>query len=97
MQLRPTLSRPGWVIGVSGFLRWQDSQYSDVANTEILAQDSYGLFDASLALQRESYRIALFGRNLSDEEYFDIRSTGLSYPTYGGAPRTYGVEISFEL
>ncbi len=82
---------------VRGSYAWQDSQYSDVANTEILAQDSYGLFDASLALQRESYRVALFGRNLSDEEYFDIRSTGLSYPTYGGAPRTYGVEISFEL
>ena len=80
-----------------GSYAWQDSQYSDVANTEILAQDSYGLFDASLALQRDSYRVAVFGRNLSDEDYFDIRSTGLSFPTYGGAPRTYGVEISFEL
>ena len=44
----------------------------------------------------DNYRIAIFGRNLTDEEFFDIRSTGLSFPTYGGFPRIFGIEISAE-
>lgn len=84
-----------WSIRMS--YSWRDSQFSDVNNTPSLAQGSYGLLDASIGLDMESYRVSIFGRNLTDEAYFDIRSTGLSYPAYGGQPRTWGIEISASL
>ena len=48
----------------------------------------------------EKLNVALFGKNLTDEEYF---STGFALEVFGdlaqrniGAPRTYGVRVRYD-
>jgi iron complex outermembrane receptor protein len=62
-----------------------------------LAVPAYGTWDAGLTYQpNDHWRATLFGRNLTDENYWDL---GLAVPwgylAYGGEPRTYGIELSY--
>ena len=76
---------------------WRDDFFTDVNNTPELAQDAYGLFDASLSYRRDNWSVSLFGRNLNDEEYIDVAiGPGFGNLSWGGAPRTYGIDISYE-
>ena len=77
-----------------------DYDFDFVADSQsrLLTQDDYGLLSARISYlpPSERWSISLWGNNLTDEEYFDDvvgNSTGLrgSY----AAPRTYGVDITF--
>ena len=61
-------------------------------------QDSYSLVNARLAYHSadERWNIAVWGNNLTDEEYYDeVVSFATAVRATVGAPRTYGVDISF--
>lgn len=79
---------------------YRDEYYNDALNTEIIKQDGYGLFDASVTFTSadDRLRVVVFGKNLADEEYFDFALfNALTTQTWGGAPRTWGVRVSYEL
>jgi iron complex outermembrane receptor protein len=93
-------------VGSFGTLTWQagytfqSEVYPTTDLSELIKQDDYGLVNASLALvtDDQAWRIALWGKNLADEEY---RTTGYNIPVLGihtgfyGAPRTYGLSVSY--
>jgi iron complex outermembrane receptor protein len=68
---------------------------TDVANNPELSQDAYSLFDASLNFSREKLRVSLFGRNLGNEYWVDVKSISQNFQAFGGMPRMYGMEVEF--
>lgn len=66
---------------------------TDFRNTVALRQEAFGLLDASIGYDVGAWNIALWGRNLQNTEFVDIRSLGLGYQNYGGQPRTFGVSV----
>lgn len=63
-------------------------------------QDSYGLLSAYVSWKSadERYGLRLFGSNLTGEEYFSFVTSTQVTDNYSAAPpRTWGVELSFEL
>ncbi|RME65080.1 MAG: TonB-dependent receptor [Alphaproteobacteria bacterium] len=75
---------------------WKDSFFTDVRNIPTLAQPSYGLLDMSLTYQMDHWRVALFGKNITRTEFVDVRSRIFNFQSFGGAPRTWGMEMSFQ-
>lgn len=69
--------------------------FTDVNNTPELEQDGFGLIDASISYDSGPIRVSVFGRNLGNTFYADIRSRGTGYQAYGGSPRTYGVQAGY--
>lgn len=67
--------------------------FTDVLNTRALEQKAYGLFDASLKYTTGMWSVSLFGRNIGNVEYADIKSANTGYNAFGGQPRTYGVQL----
>jgi iron complex outermembrane receptor protein len=63
--------------------------------------DAYGLVNARLALEHEKYGLeyALFVKNALDRVYLvgglDLRSSLGWAHSYYGAPRTFGVEVTY--
>lgn len=75
---------------------WRSETFFDRANTDLDRQEPYGLVNARLRYDADSWYVAVFGRNLTGEEYY----TGqLINPPFNcgcrtvnlGNPRTYGV------
>ncbi|MCC7199488.1 MAG: TonB-dependent receptor [Gammaproteobacteria bacterium] len=85
-----------WQVGYT----FQTKVFPTTDLSRAIAQNSYGVLNASLALTSDDgrWRVALWGKNLLDEEY---RTTGYNIPTLGvltgfyGAPQTYGVTASY--
>ncbi|RMF12151.1 MAG: TonB-dependent receptor [Alphaproteobacteria bacterium] len=75
---------------------WKDEFFTDIRNVPNLKQDSYGLLDMSLTYQTENWRVAVFGKNLTKTEYADVYSRIFNFQAFGGTPRTWGLEVSFE-
>jgi len=69
--------------------------YTDVNNTPELEQDAFGMFDANISYDRGPWQLSVFGRNIGNTFYADIRSRGTGYQAYGGSPRTYGVQMGY--
>ena len=78
---------------------WRDDYMTDLYNKPWLQQESFDLLDASLTYTSpsEKVRVSVYGKNLSDEEYFDYAADvgALDSARWGGAPRTYGVRVSY--
>jgi iron complex outermembrane receptor protein len=76
---------------------YTDSFYNDIINSDSSEHEEVTLLNASVSYtsSEEKFRVSLFGRNLTDEEY---QTSGLSvadlwnFSTYGN-PLTYGVEL----
>ena len=91
-------------------LSYQDRVFFLPANTDVMSQDAYSLLDARVAYTSANgaLELALFGKNLGDEEYFhnivqftstsDARrdpfniGNALGYPAPG---RQWGVELTY--
>ncbi|NKB35223.1 MAG: TonB-dependent receptor [Pseudomonadales bacterium] len=79
---------------------YQDEVFFDAQNSPLLSEDSYTLYNARLAWRSadENTEIALWGRNLGDEEYmvyaFDLSFLGFNEEMIG-APRMIGVSATF--
>jgi iron complex outermembrane recepter protein len=74
---------------------WRSKVFMDVLNTPFLEQEAYGLIDASAALELGPWTVGVFGRNLANKEYAEIKSAGIGYNAFGGSPRFYGVEVGW--
>ena len=85
---------------ISADYSYRGKSYFDPQNTEIIAEDGYGLLNARAAvkLDEPNVEFAVFGKNLTDEVY---KSTGFGVmDSFGwalawyGPPRTFGVQVS---
>jgi len=76
---------------------WRSHVFTDVSNDPLLEQDAYGLLDASVTYEHNNWTFGIFGRNIANQEYAEIKSAGLGYNAFGGSPRYYGVEIGMKL
>jgi iron complex outermembrane receptor protein len=66
----------GWPIGDQGELTarvdyaWVDDQYNDIQNFELAKTPSHENVNARITYRHsESWQLALYGRNITDEEY----------------------------
>lgn len=59
------------------------------------SQSSYALLNARIGYEHAGYRVALYGQNLTNREYFSAITPGTFHGTPGD-PRTYGVEVGLK-
>ncbi|MBN8607645.1 MAG: TonB-dependent receptor [Caulobacterales bacterium] len=97
-------SHPTTFLGREGeFFIAADASYrsdfsSSATPSRYLVVDGYGLLNGRVGFRAsESWAVFLWGRNITDEEYFEFLSaapggSGL-YVGYPGDPRTYGVTL----
>ncbi|MDB5581643.1 MAG: hypothetical protein JWR80_6819 [Bradyrhizobium sp.] len=78
---------------------WRDKTYVDLVNTAAAMVPAQGLLDASLVYKpNDRVTISLYGRNLTNAVFWDVGNpTTWGITVFGGQPRTYGVEIGFQL
>ena len=74
---------------------WRSHVYTDVLNTAPLQQNAYGLLNGSVSYRTGPWNLSLFGRNMLDKEYAEIKSRNTGFNAFGGSPRYYGVEAGF--
>ena len=89
------LAELGWWNARLAYNYTDETPLSD-ANSYFL--DSYGLLDASLSWTSldDHYRVAVWGKNLTDELYATTGATSNFFTTiYQSLPRTYGVELEY--
>jgi len=78
-----------------------DDHYFDAFNSPQAEQESYWVSNARLGFRSEDERlnVALWVKNLADEEYTTLRlnlaSTFNTTYNHRGRPRTYGLELSY--
>jgi iron complex outermembrane recepter protein len=86
------------MVGASLNYSWSDEfNWSFIGR---LQEDAYGVLSGQLFWETEDerYGIALYGRNLTDEEYstFSVAQASVGDHYAAAAPRTYGVEFKFK-
>lgn len=92
-------SFPWWQgeLSFAGDMSFEDETWSLVANSPAHARiDFDAILNARVKYQDDrGWSIAVFGRNLSDEEYYRASSAS-SFTTYASPPLEYGIEIGAE-
>ncbi|MDP3855704.1 TonB-dependent receptor [Phenylobacterium sp.] len=89
----------GWALTLQAGAHYSDEVFKDALNDPVLLQDSYWNFDAraALALTAHDLEIAVWGKNLGDEQHLtqgiNLAALGYGNRNYN-APRTYGVTLS---
>jgi iron complex outermembrane recepter protein len=76
---------------------WRSGVFTDLTNTAALYQRGYGLVDADANYKTGRWRFSLFGKNLQNTLYFENAAKSFSYVEFLGSPRTYGVQVNYEL
>ena len=92
------LSNGGAIRFISD-VSYSDEYYFDNENTDRRAAQERTLVGARLAYEPEDrhYSIALWGRNLTDEEYFTRTTNIINWDSiFLGDPRTYGIEVRYD-
>lgn len=64
----------------------------DANNTTTFTQDAYVLWDAEIGYQAEHFSVALYGRNLLDEQYYTFINPQI-FAGSPGDPRVFGVRV----
>lgn len=82
---------------VSGFYAQTSVRVSgptrfDAANTGTFTQDAYVLWDAEIGYATERFSIALYGRNLLDEEYYSFINPQIAAGSPGD-PQLFGLRL----
>jgi len=91
----------GGTITAQGAVSYKDDLFFSTENNPLVGQEAYTLASARLGYSTPSERwtITAFVNNLTDERYTtnvsDVRDIAASYVRTFAAPRTYGLEISF--
>ena len=77
---------------------WQDDYFTGASNSPDFHIDSYSLYNARLgyAWANQRWRLDFWAKNLGDEDYVRIRGTSGALAEYFGAPRTYGVNLTYQ-
>jgi len=83
-----------------GDLAYRSEIFHDPQNTAQITEDGFTLFNARLVYTTadESWEVALFGTNLSDEEYFSSAEFVPAFGFYNGVvgrPSEWGLSVSF--
>lgn len=87
----------------NGDARFQSSSFSDPQNFIAQRVDGYEVVNMQVGYRAENWRIALFARNLFDEDYLlRIRNVAtdtnpLNDEANVGAPQVFGAEVRFDL
>ena len=69
--------------------------YFDERNTAMFAQKKYGIVNAQLRYRLDRYTVTIYGQNLFEEEYYQFINPEI-FAGSPGAPRRYGVQLTFE-
>jgi iron complex outermembrane receptor protein len=87
---------PGTTLLHAG-VRYIDDHQVDFANKPEVANDSQTLVDASVTYELEDWYFSAFGRNLTDEDGYQIGFDVAELWTYAAPrpPRTWGVEVGY--
>lgn len=85
---------PGTAFAWAG-LRYLDEHEVDFANKPELTNDSQTLIDASFTYEYNGWYASIFGRNLGDEDGYQIGFDVAGLWSYAAprAPRTWGLEV----
>lgn len=83
-------SRAGFFVGVE-YTANGDTRYTEDGNP-FFTQGAVALWDAWVGYEAERWRVTVFGRNLSDQEYYSAITPGTGHGT-PGAPRTVAAEV----
>lgn len=83
-------------LSFRGGYSWRSHVFTDVNNDPLLEQEAYGLLDGSITYEHSNWTFGIFGRNLANQEYAEIKSAGLGFNSFGGSPRYYGVEVGMK-
>ena len=88
----------GGEMTYSGDINFEDNAWTLVANAPSLAQvEIPTLVNGRIKYQPESagWSVAVWGKNLSDEEYYRVGSGGsnAAFGAYAAEPSTYGVDL----
>lgn len=67
--------------------------FFDETNMELGEQDAYGLFNARLGYEAEHWAVYVFGKNLTDTEYYSLKIPNLGAGIIGD-PRSVGMMVS---
>lgn len=90
----------GGTFYVRGDYQYTDLTYFQPSNTAVASQPAFSLYNASVGytLPGGHWQAALWGRNLSDQDYVLNVSTGANGHVTGpiGVPRTFGVRIRYD-
>lgn len=91
----------GMRMGLQGSFKYTDDMFRDAFNDRFNFTDAYTTVDARawIASENGSWEIAVWGKNLSDEQYTEqsfnfVDLTGLANQLYG-SPRTYGATFTY--
>lgn len=91
-----------WEVGgglawVRGSWHYLGSHETDFANKPELHNDAQNLVDASVNYAVNNWYVSVFGRNLLDEEGYQIGFDVAGLWSYASprAPRTYGIEVGY--
>jgi outer membrane receptor protein involved in Fe transport len=85
-------------------INYEGDYFSDTTQDENLKQDAYTMFNLRLALEAESWTLALLGKNLTDKEVIEFSSvvplsgSSLRAPAYSGflqPPRTVAIQFEY--
>ncbi len=86
-------------IRVSADVSFKDDIHYSVTNDPVALGDSYTLANARIgvAQQENQWNVALWVKNLADEEYFTFLRNGPFGQQTGlfGEPRTYGIDVTY--
>ena len=94
----------GYFLNFRVSAAYEDDSYNLVANPEVVKRHETTIWDAriSFANPKDTWSIALWGKNLSDEVYYPAATTvgvgaipgipGLAFP---GQPKTYGIDFRY--
>lgn len=81
-------------FGAAVGLRAQGKTHFEEANLDVFTEDAYALLDAEVSYQLNQLGIRLFGRNLTDEFYYEQINAGLNAGT-PSEPRLFGLELTY--
>ena len=87
-------------LEIRGDYSWRDKSYKDAINPEELFQDAFGLLHAGATLVSNDgrWQFALFGDNLTDEEYIQSGEAsalvGIAIANFA-RPRTWGLSVRY--
>jgi iron complex outermembrane receptor protein len=69
--------------------------YFDESNTAAVTQPNYGLINAQLRYRQGRWSATVYGQNLADKRYYQFINPEI-FAGSPGAPRRYGVQLSYE-
>jgi iron complex outermembrane recepter protein len=83
---------------LNGSYTWTDSYFGGAGNVPVESVSAYGLFNGTLTYEApdKHWRASLWAQNIADTEYRLLGSAFNTTSAYFGAPRTYGIRVSYD-